>query len=501
MERQKPPPISGLSTDNVLRQAIAAQSTWTERDAKVLVASAIRANPEDARLHQMMGALERALDETEKALGHFEQAAALAPENSHIAYAVAQTRLDGGREAVEDFQRALSLEPGNQQSRLGLVSALLACGSSAEADKYLDHWLIANPAWAEGHAAQIRLRWQAGEGKSSWRTLTPAAMNRPKDLALWRELILGLMHAKQFETALSVIARGRAAYGQDLLFDSSEAGCLDELGDLAAAEARFMSIGRAADAGLALRFTRHLLRANRPQDAAAVAQAWVDQPGATHFWPYIATAWRISGDPRWNWLEGDERLVGEYDISDQIGPIGELAAHLRSLHTSVHQPLEQSLRGGTQTNGRLFSRIDPILRKLRDGIASAVARHAAQLPPFDPAHPTLRTRPQEIRFSGSWSVRLTGQGYHAAHMHPMGWYSSALYIALPGDMNRNDPHAGWLSLGDQPEFSECPPAFRLIKPKPGTLALFPSTMWHGTRPIGGGERMTVAFDVAVPPDA
>jgi hypothetical protein len=38
----------------------------------------------------------------------------------------------------------------------------------------------------------------------------------------------------------------------------------------------------------------------------------------------------------------------------------------------------------------------------------------------------------------------------------------------------------------------------MVEPKPGRLALFPSTMWHGTRKFPAGERMTVAFDVAMP---
>jgi hypothetical protein len=37
--------------------------------------------------------------------------------------------------------------------------------------------------------------------------------------------------------------------------------------------------------------------------------------------------------------------------------------------------------------------------------------------------------------------------------------------------------------------------FRTVAPEPGWLTLFPSIMWHGTVPIAGGERMTVAFDV------
>jgi hypothetical protein len=31
---------------------------------------------------------------------------------------------------------------------------------------------------------------------------------------------------------------------------------------------------------------------------------------------------------------------------------------------------------------------------------------------------------------------------------------------------------------------------------PGRMALFPSYLFHGTRPFSEGERLTVAFDVA-----
>jgi hypothetical protein len=35
-------------------------------------------------------------------------------------------------------------------------------------------------------------------------------------------------------------------------------------------------------------------------------------------------------------------------------------------------------------------------------------------------------------------------------------------------------------------------------PKAGRLAIFPSTMWHATEPFAEGERLTVAFDIAIP---
>ena len=37
---------------------------------------------------------------------------------------------------------------------------------------------------------------------------------------------------------------------------------------------------------------------------------------------------------------------------------------------------------------------------------------------------------------------------------------------------------------------------RHIAPRPGRLAIFPSTTWHGTIPFAGEERLTIAFDIA-----
>ncbi len=56
-------------------------------------------------------------------------------------------------------------------------------------------------------------------------------------------------------------------------------------------------------------------------------------------------------------------------------------------------------------------------------------------------------------------------------------------------------HAGWLVIGEPPECLNTGLApLQMIEPKVGRLVLFPSFMWHGTRPFPRGERMTLAFD-------
>ena len=205
-------------------------------------------------------------------------------------------------------------------------------------------------------------------------------------------------------------------------------------------------------------------------------------------WAYAATAWRLAdliglarGRP---WFVTSPTCQASFRQSTVARPCG--AARRKGEY------LDQSVRGGTQTDGPLFSRLDPVIRHIRGAAVKAVENYVAQLPPVDPNHPLLRhQRDRRIRFSGSWSVRLRSQGHHSNHVHPLGWISSALYIALPDRSTGESPDAGSFTLGapDAKLGIDLPP-WRTIAPRIAHLVLFPSWMWHGTVPFaqGGGCR-------------
>jgi hypothetical protein len=75
--------------------------------------------------------------------------------------------------------------------------------------------------------------------------------------------------------------------------------------------------------------------------------------------------------------------------------------------------------------------------------------------------------------------------------------SSALYVALPDTIGTSEDSAeGWLELGKPPhDLGLDLEPLTLVEPKVGRLALFPSILWHGTRPFPAGERLTIAFDI------
>jgi hypothetical protein len=172
-----------------------------------------------------------------------------------------------------------------------------------------------------------------------------------------------------------------------------------------------------------------------------------------------------------------------------------MADALDPLHVTKSEPGDQSLRGGTQTPGSLFSRPEPKIQEFREAVRVAAEQAVAKLPD-DPTHPFLSRKSTHFGFSGSWSVRLAAGGHHVNHVHPKGWMSSAYYARLPlvsEDAERR--HEGWIQFGKPPEHLaiELEPR-RIVRPEPGRLVLFPSYMWHGTVPFSDGDRLTAAFD-------
>jgi hypothetical protein len=327
-----------------------------------------------------------------------------------------------------------------------------------------------------------------------------AALRRfPGQEELWLTLLGIDVRREDFDALADDVERASAAGVSPVVLRSYRAVVAAESSDEARPDALFDGVPGELGPRLTLWRVRHLLRIGE----ASAALPFIDQAlasGDQSLWPYAATAWRLTGDPRSAWLEGEPKLVQLFDLTEELPPLPVLADVLRALHVAAGEYLDQSVRGGTQTDGPLFSRIDPTIRHLRSAIVRAVEEYVRNLPPADSTHPLLsQRRDRRVRFSGSWSVRLRGRGRHANHVHPQGWISSALYVGLPAKSRLEREDAGWFTLGQPPDnLAVALAPWRKIEPRAGQLVLFPSWMWHGTVPFAEGERLTVAFDVRPP---
>ncbi len=485
--------------DQVVEAALTLRDAGRAEDAVLALDAAIASNPGNARLWQTLGLIQRASGDGAAAATAFERAARLAPADIKIAHGLAQSSLEAGYPATTLFDRVLALAGGDSDILIGRAGAQIGEGNIDAAIADLGLVVGNNPLWLPGQSTLARLRWIRGDGPESTRAIEHALTANAGHPALWGAYLNALIEVGRYGDAERAVAEARKRFPADPALDLFEASIASELGDVGRADAVFARVTVASDGATAARFARHLIRAGRADAAATLIAPLLERPDSDALWPYAALAWRLTGDPRWEWLEGDPRLIGTYDLGLSSGELAQLAHCLRALHVGREGPAGQSVRGGTQTDGPLFMRAEPEIRDLRARIVAAVHDHMRALPPIDPRHPTLRHRPARVRFSGSWSVRLTGvgAGHHANHVHPQGWLSSACHVVVPTEEELGASPAGWLEIGAPPsELGLDLPPFRSIAPRAGTLVLFPSTMWHGARAFDSGERLTVAFDVA-----
>lgn len=482
--------------DQMLHAGAVALQTNAQSLALRPVREMLHRHPRNARLWHLLGLLNRDLHDLRASIDAFTKAAELLPDDPMITNGHACVALEAGLPAVSLFKKAIRVAPNDRELHLRLAAARIDQGEVNEAIAGLEGVVACHPDWTTAQRRLAELKWAHGDKERFADAFERALAAAPRNADLWQAYADLMVQDQLQHRAVEVVDRARAAVGPLPGLDAVEAIARSEMRQFDIANGLFPRALTTGRLDVVVAFIRFLLRNGLPKEAAVVAENNLGTAG-NHLWPYLSLAWRMLGDSRWEWLEGDPRFIGVYDLVDKLPELGELASRLRARHRSKDAPLDQSLRGGTQTGGNLLLPLRDEFRDLRDAMVAAVEHYVAQLPPPREDHPLLVAKRSPIRLSGSWSVRLTDGGRHVDHVHPAGWISSALYVVLPSESERGGGEAGWLSLGEARDIAEVPP-IRVVEPKPGRLVLFPSTMWHGTRPFESGERLTVAFDVARP---
>ena len=456
-------------------------------------------SPRSARAHSARGSVLLALRRLDEAALAYEQAIALAPSRAVALHGRARVAMERGEpEASAHYRRALAQRPDDLDLLLGLAEALEAEGDPAGL-ALLGETAGRHPDWITGQEALARMRSEAGDPEHFADHYEPAIQAQPGYVALRLSYCRTLMSGDRHALALEHLRQARPVLGDDPEARLLEALCASRI-EAPEAALRLLDDfpGDEETHDYQIMRGRLALRARLYDEAARHLERAVEiEPGSIGAWANLDLAWRLAGDPRHDWLTGQAGLYGPSEIGLSAAEMEGIAERLRAIHRSRAHPIGQSLRGGTQTRGQLFARGEPELVRLREAIEEAVRGHVGRLPPADPTHPLLRHRDRPLKLLGSWSVRLAAQGFHINHLHPEGVLSSACYVSLPATIGGAETREGWLELGRPPRELDLPlEPIASIEPKVGRLALFPSYLYHGTRPFADGERLTVAFDVA-----
>ena len=372
--------------------------------------------------------------------------------------------------ALNAYVRALDQDPGLIAAHESLARLLPQIGRAPDA---------------------LNAYWGALERHPDHRALWASAISTAKDLRMGAEL-----------ESLAAGACDRFGASSDLLVALALGFAYQGNTSLAIAQLRRVVEVEPQNIGGHLHLVPLLIADGNLAEAEASALAAtqldpLDQSG----WSWLTLIWRLRNDPREAWLADYDRFVIALDLSEalnsaDVGGLSALPDHLGRLHMTSHHPLEQSPRGGTQTRGDLFQRIDPVLQAVKAHIRAAVETAVRALPE-DSTHPFLSRKADSVDFKGAWSVRLHKGGHHAPHIHHKGWMSSAFYVALPSSVLRDDTVDGSLTFGVPAVDLAVPLApRRIVTPKLGQLVIFPSYFWHGTMPFEDDEpRLTMACDM------
>jgi tetratricopeptide (TPR) repeat protein len=455
--------------------------------------------PRQARAWQLLGFAygeEQRIPEAARALA---RAATLQPQEPLTALAHAQATLDAGLRASQLFEHAHTLAPANLATIIGWAASLTVQREAGAAEALLTDTLQRHPDWLAGHKSLAALRFTGGDTRDFDRSYAAACGVQPQNLPLRLAWFGAIAQAHDWGKALQILADGEQLIGAVPAFAAARAFIAGESGDRDRAERLFSQTDGRRDDVLRIAHMRHCLRTQQIEKAERLALGLMQGPSAPSLWPYLSLIWRLRGDARAQWLDGAPPYIRAFDLDFSAGELDELAALLRRLHTARGPFVEQSVRGGTQTDTdrQLFFRAEPEIQQVRAKVCEAIREYVAALPAQVPEHPLLGIPRGRILFSGSWSVRLTSRGFHVSHTHPMGWISSALYVALPTHFGAEP--AGWISFGAPPAgLGLSLPPYARFEPKPGRLVLFPSTMWHETLPFDAGERLVIAFDIMRP---
>ncbi|WP_458071447.1 tetratricopeptide repeat protein [Rhodanobacter sp. BL-MT-08] len=474
---------------------------------------AVDLQPHAAHAWQGLGRAKQSLGDLDAAVEALRKATNLSPSDGSPWVDLGVTLRSLGRleDSLASFEHARELgatDPGVPDAIIDLLGSLGRMDEALEQGRRLvdDH-----PQFVPGQVKLARLLWSHDAEREAesdpFSTMRSAIRQQPANRALQTEFVVLLIEARRGQEALDLVRVMRRSNSSDLFLVWLEALACDSLllheqaGSLFA-QAYPVLGSRSADFLNA--YVRHLYRSGDWEAVARYAnEAIVLDSANQESWAHLGTAWRLAGDPREHWLMNYEQLIGliEVDLppppSSDVKSLEALKATLDGMHRSTRDPLNQSVRHGSQTSGHLFARPDPTIAAARLALQASAERWLTKLP-VDQSHPFLSRNNHGVRMMGSWSVELRSFGHHVNHFHQDGWMSSAFYVSLPPSVNQGtEADAGCIQFG-QPALElglDLSPR-RIVRPKAGYLALFPSYMWHGTLPFSDAEpRTTIAFDM------
>ena len=489
-----------------LALALFANSNIVE--AKVALGRALKIRPDYVKALVLLGRCLAAIEQFDDAEQAFTKAITIEPNNYLPHYRLGRLHVYKGNSAKATESLGASLDINQQlmpaQEAL-ILNSIYSGGHQTTADL-----IEASLRIAPNNESIIAIAtdW-AIENKQDnpYHYYDKAWQNRPT-ANLFKDFINSLILSSDSSRAEILMADYEASIGKDLAWESTKLKILETQGHYEEMISLIKSSPRRSKHQM-YNCLAHFALGHYGTSYDCAQKLHHSQPSNQYYLALLTTALRCLGDKRYDQLADYNKLILQANLDTQFENSPrfrdfktDLIAYLNQLHVTRRAPLQQSVRGGTQTPGNLFAQSkSPLIHSLKHSIADVSQPFFSRLKSagLNESHPIITAFPDTPYFHASWSIRTAEGGFHKSHIHSKGWYSSACYIDVPEVIN-DESDAGYLVLGKPPfkTKDELEPDYS-IKPKAGSLILFPSYVWHATQPYQGkGNRLVVAFDVGGP---
>lgn len=470
---------------------------------------ALQINPRDVAANNNLGLVLQKLQRYDEARRAFERALAISPSDVEVLLnlGILHREFSYLEESREAFRTAIGIAPGHAAGHAALGITLYEAGDPQGAVAALLRAVELDPLYLEAHENLKKIRWFQGEHERVNESFRIACQRMPDTARAFSHFGAALLVSHDYAGAEQAFSRairlqpqlGDAFNGLGQVY--RHLNRLDEA--LAAHERAIMCTP--GDALFREEFGTTLIRAGnyrRAVDELRVGHQL--NPRRSSILAFLSIALNELGDASVNEFMDYERFVrvAQIEIPEGFDSLEAFNAALHEeLQTHYHNPyhpMDQTMRGGTQTPNNLFQDPSGLVLVLKKQITKVIKQFIDDLEP-DPTHPFLRFINRDFVFAGVWSTIIQESGYDGSHVHNEGWMSGTYYAKVPDfDAEQLNQHDGCIQFGEpNPSYaSERNATQRIIEPKVGAVVLFPSYFWHGVRKFDrNGVRHSVSYDL------
>ena len=500
-------------------------------EAVASYSQAIKLKPHFAEAHYNLASAFRELDRQQDAEASYRCAIASLPDYAEAHFNLAITLGELGRtsEAEDSYRQAILVQPNFGEAYFNLGNLLKNLGKIVEAEATYRQACSVNPEFAEAHCNLGLILYKQRKLEAAESQFHIAISLKSDYVEALSNLGLTLKELGKLDEAKEILQRALATNPNQVEAHSNLGHTLRELGHLDEAEASYTQ-ALTLDSGYSeARVNRSQVRYETGRIDAALTdldscnsadararalemlyavgrheevyerierRAGLDDTNIrmAAFSAFLSE--KLKKPTAHNFCQRPLSFFHSSSISSHVNDVDVFISGLiDDLYTieTTWEPAGKATVSGFQMADHvaLFEQDSQYIQDLKSIIFDEIEKYRERFK--DESCALINDYPDESTLAG-WHVVLKRQGYQNPHIHPWGWISGIVYLKLAPSLGRDEGATEFSLNGD---FYSDPksPSF-LLNPKPGDIALFPSSLHHRTIPFTSDvDRVVVAFDL------